>query len=287
MSSNWSKCTFGVPVDFAETFAWLLAQALDHPIETLDGTTMSKWVETERTNVVASFDGLPPSHLDSEVDQICRQLNLPSVTVHIETVNDDSWKEGWKAFFEPHVIDDVLCIYPPWKTKPDTAFAIEIEPGMAFGTGTHETTQMMLSMMLKHLKPLAPTEVLDVGAGSGILSIAADRFGHTAHGIELDPVAVENARVNVARNECQRVTLQAGTIEPDDTQRPWVLVNILAKIIMSIHADIERVTSDHLLLSGFLLTQRSDLLSHFPGFTVIDETQLGPWGCAYLRRVTP
>ena len=283
MSSNWSKCTFGVPVNFAETFAWLLAQALDHPIETRDATTMSKWTETETTTVVASFDGQPPQDLDRHLSTICEQLNIAAVSVHTETVDDDSWKEGWKAFFEPQLIDDILCIYPPWKTRPDTPFAIEIEPGMAFGTGTHETTQMMLSMMLKHLRPQAP---LDVGAGSGILSIAAHQFGHRAYGIELDPVAVENALVNVRRNGCTQIQLRAGTIEPDDAPRPWVLVNILAKIIMEIHTDINRVSSDHLLLSGFLSNQRGKLLDHFPAFTIIDETQFGPWGCIYLRRKT-
>jgi ribosomal protein L11 methyltransferase len=284
MSSNWSKCSFAVPVEFAETFAWLLAQALDHPIETLDATTMSKWTDTEKKTVVASFDGCPPTILDAQVDAICSQLRIEPVSIHTERVNDDSWKEGWKAFFEPQLIDDTLCIYPPWKDRPNTPYAIEIEPGMAFGTGTHETTKMMLSMMLKHLSPHAPAEVLDVGAGSGILSIAAEQFGHQAYGIELDPVAVENARVNLQRNGCKNVQLRAGTIQPSDSPRPWVIVNILAKIIMSMHADIDRVADDHLLISGFLLSQRTELLDHFPVFSIIDEIELGPWGCVYLRR---
>ena len=285
MSSNWSKCSFAVPVVFAETFAWLLAQSLDHPIETLDGTTMSKWVDTDKTAVVASFDGSPPAELDAHVDAICTQLSIEPVSIHTERVEDDSWKEGWKAFFEPQLIDETLCIYPPWKDKPIAPYGIEIEPGMAFGTGTHETTQMMLSMMLKHLSTSSSVEILDVGAGSGILSIAAEKFGHRVLGIELDPVAVENARVNVKRNECKSVQLRAGTLQASDTPRPWVLVNILAKIIMSIHTEIQRVSGDHLLLSGFLLSQRADLLAHFPMFKVVDEIELGPWGCVYLRRV--
>ena len=141
--------------------------------------------------------------------------------------------------------------------------------------------------MLRHLAPCNSTAVLDVGAGSGILSIAAEKFGHKALGIELDPVAVENAWVNVHRNDCQSIQLRAGTIEDSDATRPWVLVNILAKIIMSIHLDIQRVSSDHLLLSGFLLSQRTELLNHFPMFSIIDETELGPWGCVYLRRHNP
>ena len=114
----------------------------------------------------------------------------------------------------------------------------------------------MLSMMLRHLAPVPSTTVFDVGSGSGILSIAAERFGHEVFGVEIDPIAVENANMNVRRNHCNSITFRAGTIQPSDAPRPWVLVNILAKIIMDIRADIDRVAHDHLLLSGFLMSQR-------------------------------
>lgn len=285
MHSTWTKCTFVISADFAETFAWLLAQALDHPIETRDETTMSKWLDTDKLRVVASFDGTPPDTLESEVNQICEQLNLDRISIHTESIADNSWKEGWKTYFEPQLIDERLCIHPPWRTAPDAEYTIEIEPGMAFGTGTHETTKMMLSMMLRHLSSAPSTHVFDVGSGSGILSIAAEQFGHEIFGVEIDPVAVENANANLDRNQCKAITFRAGTIQPTDAPRPWVLVNILAKIIMEIREDIDRIAQDHLLLSGFLMSQREELLQGFSAFTVIDEMQLGEWGCVYLRRM--
>ena len=135
---------------------------------------------------------------------------------------------------------DKLCIYlTMWKPIPKVDFAIEIEPGMAFGTGTHETTQMMLKMMLKHLQGIDACHVLDVGAGSGILSIAADRFGHTVHGIELDPVAVRNAEQNLREIDGCRSHWRSEPTEMSDRER--VLVNILAKIILGM-ADENRHT---------------------------------------------
>ena len=135
MYSNWTKCTFAIPADLAETFAWLLAQALDHPIETCDETTMSKWLDAEKLRVVASFEGSPPDTLENEVHRISEQLNLDHISVHTESIADNSWKEGWKAYFEPQLIDERLCIHPPWRAAPDAEFAIEIEPGMALWYG--------------------------------------------------------------------------------------------------------------------------------------------------------
>ena len=212
---------------------------------------------------------------------------MDSIAIHVESVSDQSWKEGWKSFFEPQLIDDTLWIYPPWTPQPHGDFTIQIDPGLAFGTGTHETTQMMLSMMLRYLKDAPQTTVLDVGSGSGILSIAGAQFGHDLEGIEIDPVAVKNARHNLVLNQCENVTLTVGSIDRDTTPRPWVLVNILAKIIINISKDIDAVAEDHLLLSGFIHAQRDELINSFPNFRVVDERTLGQWGCVYMRRRTP
>ena len=287
MAETWSKCTLTVPAAFADSFAWLLAQSLDHPIELQDSSTMTRYADEQKLALVASFDGPPPDSLDETVDSIRQQLGMDSIAIHVESVSDQSWKEGWKSFFEPQLIDDTLWIYPPWTPQPHGDFTIQIDPGLAFGTGTHETTQMMLSMMLRYLKDAPRTTVLDVGSGSGILSIAGAQFGHVLEGIEIDPVAVKNARHNLVLNQCENVTLTVGSIDRDTTPRPWVLVNILAKIIINISKDIDAVTEDHLLLSGFIHAQRDELIKSFPNFRVVDERTLGQWGCVYMRRCTP
>ena len=284
MTETWSKCTMAVPSSLADAFAWLLAQSLDHPIEIQDLSTMSRWHDVEKLGLVASFDGLPPASLEEAVANVSAQLGLDSVAIHIESVNDTSWKEGWKAFFEPQCIAETLWIYPPWKSPPVGKYAIQIEPGMAFGTGTHETTRMMLEMMLRHMENIPPSAVLDVGSGSGILAIASSLFGHETEGIELDPVAVENAKHNLKLNQCESIEMKIGEISKDTRPRSWVLVNILAKIILSIANRIDAVAEEHLLLSGFLQHQRSAIIKAFSEFEIIDEANLGPWGCLYLKR---
>lgn len=285
MASCWSKCTLLIPRELAESFAWLLAQALDHPVELLDETTMNRWQDTNHCTLVASFDGEPPVYLEETVETIRLQLGMEQVSIHLETVRDDSWKEGWKSFFKPQLIADELWIHPPWIEPPAGQFTIQIEPGMAFGTGTHETTQMMLHMMLRHLQTAPPTRILDVGCGSAILCIAGSLFGHRVVGIEIDSVAVENARYNLKLNHCEGVELRIGELDGSTESTPWVLVNILAKIIINIADEVDAVARDHLVLSGFIHRQRDSILAAFPNFKVVDELTLGQWGCVYLRRV--
>lgn len=284
MTETWSKCTMTVPSSLAEAFAWLLAQSLDHPVEIQDLSTMSRWHDEEKLGLVASFDGLPPPSLEEAVAGVSAQMGLDGLAIHIESVSDTSWKEGWKAFFEPQCIAEKLWIHPPWKAPPLGEYAIQIEPGMAFGTGTHETTQMMLEMMLRHMENKPSSAVLDVGSGSGILAIASSLFGHDTEGIELDPVAVENAKHNLKLNHCESVEMKVGELSDETQPRAWVLVNILAKIILSIANRIDAVAEEHLLLSGFLQHQRSAMIDAFPEFEIVDEMSLGPWGCLYLKR---
>lgn len=283
MAERWSKCTLTIPAPLADSFAWLLAQSLDHPIELQDASTMSKWLDSNKLVLVASFDGPPPDNLDTAVEEVSSQLGMMPVPVHVESVDDNSWQEGWKAFFEPQLIGHELWIYPPWADNPGGVYNIQINPGMAFGTGTHETTRMMLDMMLRYLKNAAPASILDVGSGSGILSIAGAQLGHEVEGIEIDPVAVENARQNLVLNNCERVTLTIGAIDSQTRPRPWVLVNILAKIILSIADDINAVAQDNLFLSGFIHSQRDEVIATFPSFEVVDEITLGQWGCVYMK----
>ena len=106
-------------------------------------------------------------------------------------------------------------------------------------------------------------------------------------GTEIDPIAVENALHNLQLNQCTNVVVKAGELDAESSATPWVLVNILAKIIIDISEDINRVAQEHLLVSGFIHSQRSDILAAFPNFDIIDELTLGQWGCLYLRRPSP
>ena len=284
MKTFWMRCKFSVAHEWADAFSCLLAESLDHPVEIQDAGTLSTSADEHFAQLVISFDGEAPKDLESTIREIGEQFGQPIFGFALERREDNDWKDGWKAYFEPQLIANTLCIYPPWAEAIESDYQIQIDPGLAFGTGTHETTKMMLTLMIKHLKDAEKTQVLDLGAGSGILSIAGTLFGHEVRGVEIDGVAVENARTNLSLNGMQHVEQRVGTMSEVATGAPWVFANILARIILDEAEHIKFLSHDFLLMSGFLTTERELMTAAFSDFTVIDELTLGPWGSLLLRR---
>jgi ribosomal protein L11 methyltransferase len=154
-------------------------------------------------------------------------------------IQDADWSEAWKAHYQPILVGDRLVIQPAWLENPaPERLAVLMEPGMAFGTGTHPTTQLCLKILEAWLEP--GQNVIDVGCGSGILSIAAARLGASkVVGVDIDreaiPIARENARLN---DLAERVDFHSGSVEEllrgefGLTRAPVVLANILATVIV-------------------------------------------------------
>ncbi len=165
------------------------------------------------------------------------------------TLHDDSeWKDNWKEFFKPARVSDRILVCPTWEEyslseeeKCDGVKILKIDPGMAFGTGTHETTSLCLKAMEKYMKP--GDSVLDVGCGSGILSIAADLLGAgDVLGIEIDPVAVEVSRENLELNGCgPHVRVIEGDLTKGvDYEADVVVANLMADLVMMLSPDVRR-----------------------------------------------
>jgi ribosomal protein L11 methyltransferase len=151
-------------------------------------------------------------------------------------LGEADWAEAWKAHYAVLHVGRHTVIVPQWQSYAPQAdeVVIVLDPGMAFGTGTHPTTQLCLSA-LEHI--IAPgMRVLDLGTGSGILSIAAAKQGAaTVHALDIDEVAVTSARENVAANGVERsVYVEAGSLEQADGTYDLVLVNILARVILEL-----------------------------------------------------
>ncbi len=170
------------------------------------------------------------------------------------------WENAWKAHYAPFRVGHRLWIQPSWQPAGELAaddIALTLDPGMAFGTGLHPTTQMCLQALERHVRP--GDRVLDVGAGSGILSIAAARLGAASVvAVDTDTVAVATARENVARNGVvDRVEVRRGSLS-DVSSGPWdvVVVNILAPVIVAMlqrEALLNTLASDgRLILSGII-----------------------------------
>ncbi|GGH84937.1 ribosomal protein L11 methyltransferase [Pullulanibacillus pueri] len=178
-----------------------------------------------------------------KIDQIRGALNQLKLhgfdeahKVTLNEVNEDDWADEWKKYYKPTRITERLTITPTWETyEPikENECIIELDPGMAFGTGTHPTTVLCLQMIEKYLTQ--GNHVLDVGTGSGVLSIAAAKLGaESVLAVDLDDVAVRVARENVKQNHvADKVTLQQNDLVKGlSGDYDLIVANILAEIIL-------------------------------------------------------
>ena len=209
-------------------------------------------------------------------------------------IAETNWQEAWKDQFTLLRIGRSLVIKPPWipYEARDGELILEIDPGLAFGTGHHPTTQMML----EQLESFAPKglNVLDVGTGSGVLSIAAIRLGaRRVSAIDVDPVAVTTARKAIRANRvADRVTLGRGSLPHSLApagEFEVALANISAKIISKLSADLFRCLGDEgtLIAGGFLDKQEEELTEKLreTGFRILDRFVMEDW--VTLKAVKP
>ncbi len=206
----------------------------------------------------------------------------------VETVivNDDDWKDKWKEFFKPSKITDTLVVKPTWEEyePAEGEKVIEIDPGMAFGTGTHETTTLCMRLLEKYLKD--EQSVMDVGCGSGILAIAAALLGSKdILGVEIDPDAVRTAIENVELNGVSDVvTVQEGDLTKDvDKVVDLIVANLMAPLVI----ELSGAAADHLVEKGIyissgILIEKRDMVADAvkeAGFEILEILEEGEW-CA-------
>ena len=171
-------------------------------------------------------------------------LDLGSLEISVRTVDEEDWANNWKQYFKPTEVGEKLLVCPTWEKVPEgnTRAVLRIDPGMAFGTGTHHTTRMCLELLEKHIKP--GDIVADLGCGSGILSIAASLMGaEETYAIDIDPVAARVAEENALLNEVDlsKYRIRIGDILSDKefrnevSKRKYdiVLANIVASVIIA------------------------------------------------------
>ena len=177
-------------------------------------------------------------------------------------IPSQDWGRRWRRYFKPIEVTPSIVIKPPWKPwkgRPGQ-IVIDIMPRMAFGTGTHETTQVAVELLEAHLRP--SDVVLDVGTGSGILAIAAAKLGAArVLAVDIETESVENARENAAQNDVvDKVTIRHGSVEAVGPETfDVVLANINREALMAFLPRLKRhvVSSSRLILSGLLRTEKA------------------------------
>jgi ribosomal protein L11 methyltransferase len=198
---------------------------------------------------------------------------------------EEDWANAWKEHYVPVRVGHRVVVRPPWQSyepKPGE-IVIELDPGMAFGTGTHPTTRLCMELLEERLQ--SRNRLLDVGTGSGILAIAAAQLqASEIDAIEIDPVAARQARQNVDRNGLtDTIRLYEGSLDDTFSGREYeiVLANIIARVLVELAKPLSQSFSEggHLILSGIIEDKEPMVLEAFQqlGLELVERRQLQDW----------
>jgi ribosomal protein L11 methyltransferase len=255
-------------------------------VEERDETTLHKSAAKGRVTLSASFAS------DEEAKAAIAELD-PAHNPRIEEIIGDAWRDAWKEHYKPFALCDGLVVRPPWEpydAKPGER-VLELEPGRAFGTGLHETTSLVAKALAARRTELDAARVLDVGCGSGILSLVALAFGaKDAVAVDVDPEAVAVTRENAERNGlAPRVNASTTDIAAIDGDFPVVLANIEASVLLPMAPTLaQRVRKGgFLVLSGILVPQTEDVKRAYGGagasLSHEDTRVAGEWTALVFR----
>jgi ribosomal protein L11 methyltransferase len=199
-------------------------------------------------------------------------------------VDDEDWATAWKKYYKPFHISDSVVIKPSWEEyeKQTGELVIEMDPGMAFGTGTHETTRLCSQLLEKYVKK--EDTVIDVGCGTGILSIIAVKLGAShAEAIDIDEVAARVSKENCAINGViDRITVRKGVLADLEPQKADIVVaNIIADVVIGLSGLMPSYLKKDgvLLTSGIIRERRDDVVKAYTGlgFDLLEILEMGEW----------
>ena len=227
------------------------------------------------------------------------QGQLGSLELAVKPLPDVDWEESWKENYPPQIIGDTLVVLPYWKAEEDYdgRRKVILDPGLTFGTGAHPSTRMVMETMEQRIQP--GNSCLDLGSGSGILSITALRLGaKSAVGVDIDPKAEDIARENAAYNgfASPEFTALTGNVTEDKAMMERlaaahydvVLVNIVADVIIGLAPVLPNFLDENsvVILSGILDTRFADVEVALKkaGLAIISHREMEEWRCICARR---
>jgi len=192
------------------------------------------------------------------------ETNLGSWNLSVKEIEDEEWAHSWKKYWHPMKVSSKIVICPTWEkySVKDDEIKIDLDPGSAFGTGTHATTRLCVQAIEKYLTP--GDKIADIGTGSGILSIAGVKLGaQSAVGVDNDPSVIDVANDNATKNNVSdKITFYEGSAKDVKGQYEVVVANILAHVLIDIMSDLNNLLkpASKLILSGIISEKEQDVI---------------------------
>ena len=301
---NWTEITIKVPQKDTDLAAAIANMTVPYGIYIEDYSDLEeKAEEIAHINLIdeqllAKDRSVSLIHIYiSECDNALESLEFlkerftaENIEFHIDNkgVNDKDWNENWKKYFHTMEIGEKLVIVPSWETydNKDGRTVLSIDPGAAFGTGTHATTSLCLTLLENYITD--STQVLDIGTGSGILSIASVLLGaKNAIGVDIDAQSVktakENAEINNIADKCEFIV--GDLADKISGKYNVVCANIVADVIIKLFENVEQFLEQDavFIISGIIDIRKDDVLASAKakGFTILKECYRDNW-CAFV-----
>lgn len=304
MAASWYQVTCEIPARFSETVADYLSDLSGCGVctENRDVDSFSTDDIPELATAAITCYFTIPCPIEQHVADITAFLASltgphPVAAPQVSLLGEEDWATSWKAHFKPLAIGQRLLITPSWETsgQDEGRAVIVLDPGMAFGTGGHETTRLCLECLEGLLVPAPPNietmKILDLGTGSGILAIAAAKLGAMQiDAVDIDPQAVIVAEENCTLNKvAEQISCSTTPLEQLGDGYQIILANILAEELVRMAPGIvsRMAAGGSLILSGILAEREELVRNGFDPFPLSFEASLaaGEWRCLHYRRL--
>jgi len=291
---NWTKVSLLIPEEQAELAAAALYTFTGNGVEILEDAT------ADRTKKLIAYINQDEKQAATEarIRAFHRELLMAmpaeqSQAMNLENLQEEDWNATWKKDLKPIRIGTRLLVMPSWEAMPPAAddIVLRIDPGMAFGTGLHATTQLAMELIETCFNQQPPQRVLDVGTGTGILAITCGLLGaREVIATDLDPDAVHAAHENARLNGVEKIVSASDRDLPDLPGKfDLIVANITHDVLLSMAPALTGLLADHgrLILTGLLREKQADSLAAAGkqlGLTLVTTQTREEWAALLLRR---